>query len=202
MSTLMVDRFLPLLTQIATSTDGTANILPIAQAIILDCTSAFAFGVPLSLNFILDTAARQHWFDLFNTSFPTDQSSFWLREHPHLTRVLCLLGIPVVSNKVAKARREFEAWALPKVDAAEEILQKRDKGHSLAAGELPVLYDVVRSDLATTHSENAKVSFAMTPSQRRELASECLDHIGEWPYMRVSQLAHNQEELTPRSFYE
>ncbi|KAI0855913.1 cytochrome P450 [Xylaria cubensis] len=200
MSTLMVDRLTPLLAQIAMSSDGTADMLPIAQSIVLDCTSAFAFGVPLSLNFLSDAAARQHWFNLFNAGFPNDQSSFWLREHPELTKILCFLGIPVVSNQVAKARREFENWALPKVDAAEEVLQKHNEGHTLAAGKLPVLCDAVWSDLAMTHSETAKVRFSMSPAQRRELASECLDHIAftteafatVLTYM-VYEISHHQE---------
>ncbi|KAI0554427.1 cytochrome P450 [Xylaria curta] len=200
MRTLMVDRLTPLLARIAMSSDGTANILPIAQSIVLDCTSAFAFGVPLSLNFLSDAAARQHWFDLFNTSFPNDQSSFWPREHPQLTKILCFLGVHVVSNKVTEARREFEDWALLKVDAAEEVLQKRDRGQTIEVGKLPVLCDAVWSDLAMMHSETAKVRFSMSPAQRRELASECLDHIAftteafatVLTYM-IYEISHHQE---------
>ncbi|KAI0405069.1 cytochrome P450 [Xylaria palmicola] len=177
MSNLMVERLLPLFGQVATSSNGTVNILPVAQAIIMDCTSAFAFGVPLSLNFITDAAARYQWFELFKVAFPNNQDLFWLREHPHITRVLRFLGIPVISGKIAGARREFESWALPKVDAAEEVMQRHDRGQPVALGEFPVLYDAIRSDLVPTNNDGAKASFTMTPHQRRELASECLDHI-------------------------
>jgi len=175
----MVNCLSPFLTQISASSSGTTNVLPMALSIILDCTSALAFGIPLSLDFLYDTEARQRWLDLFSIGFPTNQASFWLREHPQLTKFLCFIGMPVVPREAAKARREFEAWALPKVDAAEEVLQKRDKGETITEGQLPVLYDAIRTDLANAHTGTGKATFSMTEAQRRELASECLDHISK-----------------------
>jgi hypothetical protein len=175
----MVNRVFPVLENIATSSTGATNILPITQGMILDCTSAFAFGVPLSLNFVVDAQARKEWLDLFAVAFPTDQSSFWLREHPRLTKYLCMLGIPLVLKEMAPARRKFEYWALPKVDSAEEVIKIRDKGQSIKTGELPVLYDAVRSDLMSSCTGAEKADFPITEAQRRELASECLDHIGK-----------------------
>lgn len=179
MRNLMVNRVIPVLDNIAASPEGAENVLPIAQSMILDCTSAFAFGVPLSLEFVLNPKALREWLDLFAIAFPTDQASFWLREHPRLTKYLCMLGVPLVSKDMASARRQFEAWALPKVDAAEEILKRRDRGQAIEAGQLPVLYDAVRTDLAKSQTGAEKVGFLMTEAQRRELASECLDHIGK-----------------------
>jgi hypothetical protein len=176
----MVNRLSPFLTQISASSDGTTDVMPMALSIILGCSSAFAFGIPLSLDFLFNTNARQEWFNLFAIAFPTDQASFWLREHPQLANFLCFLGIPVVSRETAKARSEFEAWALSKVDAAEQVLQKRDKGETIIEGQLPVLYDAVRTDLADASTGTEKATFTMTYAQRRELASECFDHIGKY----------------------
>lgn len=173
MRDLMVNRVLPVLENIATSREGAKSILPIAQSVALDCTSAFAFGIPLSLNFIVNAKARKEWLDPFATAFPTDQASFWLREHPRLTEYLCMLGIPLVSKNTAPARRRFEVWVLPKVDSAEEVVKTRDKGQAIQTGHLPVLYDAVR----TVEAENN--GFTMTEARRHELASECLDHIGK-----------------------
>lgn len=175
----MVNRLIPVLDKVAASPGGAINVLPITQGIIFDCTSAFAFGIPLSLNFVLDAEARTKWLEQFAVAFPTDQSSFWLREHPVLTKYLCMLGIPLVSNEMAPARREFESWALPKVDSAEEVLKKRDRGEIIEAGTLPVLYDAIRTDMAKFQAGAQKAGFKMTESERRELASECLDHIGK-----------------------
>ncbi|KAK6067506.1 cytochrome p450 [Seiridium cupressi] len=177
MRVLMTERLLPLLDQISTSADGTANVLPIAQSITLDCTSAFAFGLSLSLNFILDTESRQQWFNLFGTAFPTDRSSFWLREHPQLTKYLCFLGIPIVSRKTASARREFEAWALSKVDAAELVMQRHAAGQLIPEGDFPILYSAVRKHLAVSERGPAKETPTQSVIERRERASECLDHI-------------------------
>lgn len=179
MRNLMVNRLFPVLDNIAASPKGAANVLPIAQSMNLDCTSAFVFGIPLSLDFIINEKARKEWLDLFAIAFPTDQSSFWLREHPRLTKYLCMLGVPLVSKDLAPARREFEAWALPKVDGAEEVLKMRDKGQAMEAGQLPILYDAVRTDLENSQMGAEKAGFTMTEAQRRELASECLDHIGK-----------------------
>ncbi|XPS69800.1 Unspecific monooxygenase [Ascochyta lentis] len=177
MRNLMVSRVLPVLDGIAISSKGATNILPIAQSMTLDCNSAFAFGIPLSLDFIVNASARKEWLDLFATAFPTDQASFWLREHPRLTKYMCMAGIPLVSKDMASARRKFEAWALPKVDAAEEVIKMRDMGQAVDTGQLPVLYDAIRTDLANSQMGAEKSQFTMTEAQRRELASECLDHI-------------------------
>ncbi|RYP75281.1 hypothetical protein DL771_002501 [Monosporascus sp. 5C6A] len=200
MRNLMVNRVLPVLNNIAASPEGAVNILPITQSMILDCTSAFAFGIPLSLNFVVDAKARQEWYDLFLTAFPTDSASFWLREHPTITKYLCMLGVPLVSKEMASARRQFEAWALPKVDSAEEVLRKRDKGQVIEAGQLPILYDAVRTDLASLQKGAEKAHFTMTEAQHRELASECLDHVAftaeafgtVFTYM-VYELSHHPE---------
>lgn len=177
MRNLMINRVFPVLDNIAASPDGAVNILPIAQSMTLDCTSAFAFGIPLSLDFVVNAKARKEWFDLFAIAFPTDQALFWLREHPCLTKYLGMLGVPLVSKDIAPARRKFEAWALPKVDGAEEVLKMRDKGQAIEAGHLPVLYDAVRTDLANSQMEAEKDGFTMTEARRQELASECFDHI-------------------------
>lgn len=179
MRNLMANNVIPVLDNIAATPEGAANILPITQSMILDCTSAFAFGIPLSLDFVVDTKARKDWLDLFAIAFPTDQASFWLREHPRLTKYLCMLGIPLVSKDIAPSRHEFEAWALRKVDGAEQVLRMRDKGQAIEAGHLPVLYDAIRTDLANAQMGAEKAGFTMTEAQRRELASECLDHIGK-----------------------
>lgn len=201
MRNLMVSRVLPVLDSIAASTEGATSILPIALSIILDCTSAFAFGIPLSHNFVVDAEARREWLNLFATAFPTDQSSFWLREYPMLTKYLCILGIPLVSKDMAPARYKFEAWALPKVDDAEEVLKKRDLGQTIEAGRLPVLYDAVRTSMLNLQMGAGKTGFTMTEAQRRELASECLDHIGKLTYrnlhniLKLSTLATLQPSL-------
>ena len=179
MRNLMVSRLFPVLERIAASPGGAQNLVPIAQSLTLDCTSAFAFGIPLSLDFVVNAKPRKEWMELFLLAFPTDQASFWLREHPTLTKYLCMLGVPLVSKDMSPARRKFEAWALPKVDEAEKVLKLRDEGQVIEAGRLPVLYDAVRTEMANSQPGAEKTGFIMTEAQRRELASECLDHIGK-----------------------
>lgn len=174
----MVNRVIPVLERTSESPKCAVNVVPLAQSIILDCTTAFAFGVPLALDLITNEASRNEWLKQFLVAFPNDQSLFWLRDHPKLTKYLCVLDLPLVSAKRASARREFEAWALCKVDSAEEALKRQDQGQLFEAGHLPVLYDAVRQDLAKPFA-NAGKSFEMTEAQRRELASECFDHIGK-----------------------
>ncbi|KAF2624087.1 hypothetical protein BU25DRAFT_424466 [Macroventuria anomochaeta] len=186
-------RVLPVLDRVASSPEGATRILPIAQSMSLDCTSAFAFGIPLSLDFVLNAKARREWLDLFATAFPTDQASFWLREHPRLTKYLFMLGVSLVSKDMAPARRKFEAWALPRVDGAEEVLKKRDMGQAIEAGQLPVLYDAIPSDLANSQMKGKKLGFTMTEAQRRELATFTAEAFGTVSTYMVYELSHHLE---------
>ncbi|RYP90234.1 hypothetical protein DL770_003655 [Monosporascus sp. CRB-9-2] len=181
---IILDRLRPLLARIAGSPLGATDVMPLAQSYVLDFVSAFGFGLPLGLDFLSDSAAHKRWLDLYNLSFPGGTTGFWLKEHPWLTRLLCSLGVPMIPDGYAKSRRELENWAIEKVDAAEKLLQWHREKNSMAAGELPVLYDAVRSGMAQADGFSGIGNFTPSPAQRLELASECLDHIGEWSLNR------------------
>jgi hypothetical protein len=179
---IIMDRLGPLLARIAGSAAGTVDVIPLSQSYVLDFVSAFGFGLPLGLDLLSDTLAHKNWLNLYNLSFPGGTAGFFLKEYPQVIRLLCLLGLPVTPESYAKSRRELESWALGKVDAAEGLLLGRREEKPLAAGELPVLYSAVRTGMAQANGvDGTGNDFTPSPTQRLELASECLDHISKSP---------------------
>lgn len=180
LESLVETRLYPLLANVASSKEVTASIMPLAQSFVLDFVSAFAFGLSLGHNFLTDRPAYEKWFALNNDCYPDGILGYFLKEHPRLVEFVRWLGVPVVSERYINARRELETWALQRVDAAEDLLrQSRGQGSEPAPGDLPVLYDAIRTAMAK-QSGVQKGDFVPSPTQRLELASECLDHIGEF----------------------
>lgn len=173
------DRVRPFLALKSSSPEGIIDLMPLAQSYVLDYVSAFSFGLPLSLHLTSNIAAHRHWTGLYNTGFPSGMVGFWLQEYPRITMLLSKMGVPILSSAYHEARRALETWALQKVEAAEDMLQRYDKEKGLAAGTLPVLYNAVRAGMAKADGLSDEI-FSPSPSQRLELASECLDHIGKW----------------------
>lgn len=175
---IVLDRLRPRLAHAASSPGFATDAIALAQSYVLDYVSAFGFGLPLSLSLLTDAAAHQRWVDTYNLSLPGGKPGFWIKEHPRVASLLGLVGTRVLPDGHAEALCEFEAWALQKVDEAEKVLRLRPSD-ALAAGELPILYEAVRSGMAKAQGLDSKGDFAPNDEQRRELAAECLDHIGE-----------------------
>ncbi|KAF4880085.1 Tryprostatin B 6-hydroxylase [Colletotrichum siamense] len=176
LASLVQQKLYPLLADLASSKEGTASIMPLAQSFALDYVSAFAFGLSLGHSFLKDRLAYDQWFALNNDCYPGGFLGYLLKEHPRLVEFARRLGVPILSKTYVNARRELETWALRRVDAAEDLLQSRMQGSEPTPGDLPVLYDAVRTAMAQQSGvENA--DFVPSATQRLELASECLDHI-------------------------
>lgn len=178
LGSLVQQKLYPLLADLASSKEGTASIMPLAQSFALDYVSAFAFGLSLGHNFLKDRLAYDQWFALNNDCYPGGFLGYLLKEHPRLVEFARRLGVPILSKTYVNARRELETWALRRVDAAEDLLQSRMQGSEPAPGDLPVLYDAVRTAMAQ-QSGVKDADFVPSATQRLELASECLDHISK-----------------------
>ena len=181
LDTIIQHRLRPVLARVAASGSRITNALPLSQAFVLDYVSAFALGLPLGHKFLNDAAALQHWSDLYNKSYSGGFTGYCLKEHGRITRWLCSIGVPMLPLSYTEARRELEAWALQKVDNAEEILRQNHKisTPNVIPGDLPILYDAVRAGMAEQDGCKEGDVFTPSPTQRLELAAECLDHIGK-----------------------
>lgn len=65
-STLLFDRFLPILDSVA-GNDTALNVLDLTQALGMDFTSAYLFGLTNGTNFLCNVEYRHHWLDVYST---------------------------------------------------------------------------------------------------------------------------------------
>lgn len=193
----------------ATSTKNTAaagiDVLPYMQYYILSFMSGFVFGLPRGFNHVTDRGELHRWMELFELIYPSD-AMFWVMECSKSVRwfVHKVLRCKVLPDGHDEARKEFEDWAINKVVDAERVLSRVESGEGeFEAGHLPVVLRAVRNGVArdagynvnecgavvigdcgvgrATEKGGAKAAAPFNPdwAQTLELASECLDHLGE-----------------------
>lgn len=143
----------------------------------LDFVSAFMFGLSRSTNFLQDTASRDAWMELYQDSHPA-KYLFWLQEHPRLVRVLKRLGISIVPKWYFEADVKFDNWASKLVDETEKALKAGLTEQTVQPGEMPVMYFHQKLSMSEELKLESTSYFTPSREQRRELASECLDHLG------------------------
>ena len=103
---------------------------------------------------------------------------YWLLELPKLTKWLTRFGISILRKLSTQAHNDLDEWALQMVDKAEKAVMENPAADMLA-GDCPVLYSQLRLSLAAEQQiEERRHNVAPSPLQRLELASECLDHLG------------------------
>jgi hypothetical protein len=174
------------------------------QYYILSFMSAFVFGLPRGFNHVTDRGSLHRWMELFELIYPSD-AMFWVMECPKPVKwfVRKVLRCKVLPDGHDEARQEFEDWAVDKVVDAERVLSRvESNGEEFEAGHLPVVLRAVRNGVArdagytvnesgavvegravggATGKGAAMAAAPFTPdwAQTLEMASECLDHLGE-----------------------
>lgn len=176
-SELVQTRFLPMLWTSATCRRP-VDMLSVNYAYGLDFVTAFIFGLSRGTNFIQQEDQRRKWLEDYDRSHPHD-SMFWLQEQPNLTRWLRNIGIHVVPEGYVDADVEFENWGLQMIDATDAALQAGLSEDCAADGDMPLMYHQLISTTARQSGLKDSLPSHLSPEQRREIASECLDHIGK-----------------------
>ena len=176
LSTILLDRYMPAIRE-SINHGAELDVLDWNFAYGLDVVSAFIFGICRSTNFIKDIKARRWWLAAYLNSHPAGYM-FWLLELPKLTYWLIKIGIPVVPKWSSNAHIDLDQWALQMVDKAEKDVSRKPAADMLA-GDCPVLFNQLRlSSAAERQRAERNHDMAPSPQQRLELASECLDHLG------------------------
>ena len=176
MSTVLLERYMPIICN-SVRNGAEFDILELNFAYGLDVVSAFIFGISRSTNFIEDVEARNCWLATYLKSHPAEYM-FWLLELPQLTKWLTKFGVSILPKWSTTAHNELDQWALQMVDKAEiEVLGK--PAADMLPGDCPVLYTQLRLSLAAEQQiQERRENVAPSPLQRLQLASECLDHLG------------------------
>lgn len=175
LSHLLQKRLLPTLGKHAR--EGTAlDVLPVNFAFSLDFVSSFIFGLPRSTNFLEHIEARDRWLESYATIY-SGRPLFWLQEYPDLVATMRKLGVSPVPQEYFNAVDLFDSWILSLVDATETALLQPDMDKS-EPGHFPEMYHTLRSSILKQAGGRANLSKIPSSSQRLELASECLDHLG------------------------
>jgi unspecific monooxygenase len=175
LSHLLQKYLLPVLEEHAQQ--GTAlDVLPVNFAFSLDFVSSFLFGLPRSTNFLQHIEARDRWLESYATVY-SGRPLFWLQEYPDLVATMRKLGVSPVPQELFNAVNLFDSWILSIVDAAvtallQPVMEKAEPGH------FPEIYHKLRSGILQQAGGGANLSKIPSSSQRLELASECLDHLG------------------------
>lgn len=176
---MLYTRLLPLLAHGTESVD----ILEMSTAYGLDFISAFLFGLSQSTNFIQEKGRRRHWLQQYLSH--RSKYMFWLQELPNFTTWLSRFGIDIVPKSKVKASRYLEDWCLSLCDAADKVLQSKER---VAPGNLPIVYQQLKTAMAKKIQPlNTTVLPGSYTSDQLEIASELLDHLGMFNlYQRAS----------------
>jgi len=175
-----MDRYLALLARHACSAQP-LDVLEVNLCFGVDVITAFTFGLPNASNLVEDLNERDEWLKMYLDSHPP-ASLFWLVEFPTLTAAICRLFPAFLPSSYNRGRREFERWTLEKIDASEPAASMIDY-EELPPGEAPILYGQIRRSLVGQSKKLACLgtAAALSPASKLNAASECLDHISEFP---------------------
>ncbi|EFW22997.1 hypothetical protein D8B26_006543 [Coccidioides posadasii str. Silveira] len=168
-------RILPILARTAEKEEP-IDILALNLAYGLDFVSAFIFGLPRGVRFLENTASREDWLDLYDQTHPS-KNMFWLTEHPVLSQMASLFGIPLIPRNFLKAKRELENWAMKRIKLSEDVLSNNPTDETISPGHMPLLYHALKTGIELEQGEKRNGRFEPNNIQRHELASECLDHL-------------------------
>lgn len=181
LKSILLQRLAPTIDRTSQTKTKSLDVLPLLHAYPLDYMSAFVFGLSESHNLIEDLDARQMWLETFLIIFHSRAATL-LREFKWLTRFATALGFSLLPQGYPDARKRSEAWAAAKVDEVESrILKLEESAGEFAEGDLPILFIAVRDGIL--QDTGAGKTSQLSAKQRREAASECNDHVGEFVHI-------------------
>lgn len=151
-STVVLDRFLPLLEGLARRREP-VNVLPLTQAVGMDFTSAYLFGVANGTDFIRDVDFRNRWLGLYET---------FKNQHP-----------------TERASGEIERWCLSLCEKAAAWERTAEKSGPVVNNKFitnPVVYRQLSQCLEKTKTPQRSSNSESKP-KHLVVASEMLDHL-------------------------
>lgn len=187
---LLTHRFLPLIQQLAESEES-VNVHEMNNAFTMDFMSAYQFGLSNSTNFTQDVAIRRNTLHEYHCR---KEYEFYHQEVPWLRDFTKYLGIPLVPKFCEKANDYFEAWNANMCDGADRILDNIQ-----SPGDDPVVYRQFKTGLAKHENKSKDTSSQDLATQRLEVASEMLDHLGAGHETSAIALTYIYWELSLRS---
>ena len=144
---LIFDRFLPIMQRVAEHGRGELDVLSFFQAVGMDLTSAYLFGLSNGTDFMHDADYRHHWLEEYATF--------------------------KVQLPQERADGEVERWCFSMCEAAERSIRSGKKANRDPSETEPVVYGrLVKSlrDSAQYDDPGSKTAIVST-------ASEMLDHL-------------------------
>jgi hypothetical protein len=166
---LLSQRFLPLIQQLAESGES-VNVHELNNAFTMDFMSAYQFGLSNSTNFTQNVALRRKALHEYHCR---KEYEFYHQEVPWLRDAAKWLGRPLVPKFCEVANDYFEAWNASMCDGADKMLDNVQ-----LPGDDPVVYRQFKTGLAKYESKSSAGSLQDATTQRLEVASEMLDHLG------------------------
>ncbi|PSS12811.1 hypothetical protein M430DRAFT_124452 [Amorphotheca resinae ATCC 22711] len=151
-SVLLFDRLLPCLQSVASSSTP-LEVHALNEALGMDFTSAYLFGLANSTDFIRDIRTRREYMNNIRTKMRGLYGS-----------------LAATKEQRMKATQEVEAFVLSLCQAAERSQVPDEKSPTSTPNTQPVVYSELSSHLCKSSSESDK-------SHLKATASEMLDHL-------------------------
>jgi cytochrome P450 len=186
---LLTQRFLPLIQKLAESGES-VDVHAMNNAWTMDFMSAYQFGLSNSTNLTQDVATRKKTLHEYHCR---KEFEFYHQEVPWLRDFSKWLGRPLVPKYCDVANDYFEAWNIGMCDGADKILDKVQ-----SPGDDPVVYRQFKTGLANQQSKVDNPSRQDLETQRLEVASEMLDHLGAGHETSAIALTYIYYELSLR----
>jgi len=175
---LIHDRLLPKVARLANSSlDGLVEVHALMNALTMDFTTAYLFGLANSSDFLRNDEKFRWQMHLFHCRRPF---AFWAAELPGVVTLLSWFGLgEYIAPKFARSASQLlEEWSLGMLEGAEALLSTSPV-NDIKVEDTPVVYMQLRCMLARdSNLENPQESVIPVHNLRLSLASEMLDHLG------------------------
>ena len=188
--TLLKDHFLPLIERAAVE-GRIVDVHEMNNAFTMDFMSAYQFGLPSSTRFAEDKTTRRHHLHLYHCR---KDYEYFSQEVPRLKTLMKWLGFNLVPSFCDDANGEIEDSMLETCNKADAYL-----GEVSTPGAEPVVYKQFKNGLAKQREKGSgKPASGELDFQRREVASEMLDHLGAGHETSAIALTYMYWELSRR----
>ena len=135
------------------------------QALALDVTSAYTFGLGVGSNFVQDPETRDYFIESFTQSL---NGIFWLNEFPSFTRWVRRLGIRLVPSSVYESQKIIESFCWEMCQKAKDEMDRSTDEKPSTWGN-GVLYRHLRPKIEQLYAGSKNIDKLM--------AAEMLDHL-------------------------
>ena len=174
---VLYHRFLPIL-QDAAVNGKPVEMWSLINAVTMDMTACYLFGLAIGPNFIQNPAYRDHWLDLYHSRRGDGQVSydFWPSEMPRTTSFLEKIRASPIPEWVDSKNTEIKAWCMDMCEASNQHLLKHPSAEQVPAGRDPSVYrQLITSFVKQAGGTKADVS-TLSHEDKLGAASEMMDH--------------------------